>query len=182
MGTNRTVFWCPAARADSKWETNVNRTLGALPMTGGGRDPWGVSETSLFSVGYNDWGAFPAFSTKGLGGDVDVLNQFEVTESAVQVPSDMIMLADSKPGDGSSPKPVRGNFDANIDPTTPAEWPSNRHRRRTVLMFCDGHAESAIRNEVIDPRNDRWHRRWNNDNSLDGSWTVSQVEANKMDP
>ncbi|MCZ7636073.1 MAG: hypothetical protein M5U12_08590 [Verrucomicrobia bacterium] len=52
------------------------------------------------------------------------------------------MLADSKPGDGSSAKPTRGLFDANIDPTTPAEWPSNRHNRRTVVMFCDGHAES----------------------------------------
>jgi prepilin-type processing-associated H-X9-DG protein len=182
MGTNRAVFWCPAARVDSKWETNSNKTLGALNLYGGGRDPWGISETALFSVGYNDWGAFPAFSDKGLGGDVDVNPEWEVRESKVKVPTEMIMLADSKPGDGSSQKPVRGSFDANIDPTTPAEWPSNRHRRRTVIMFCDGHAESAIRNDVINPNNDRWHRAWNNDNSLAGSWTVNQVEASKLDP
>jgi hypothetical protein len=92
------------------------------------------------------------------------------------------MLGDSKPGDGSSSKPRQGLFDANIDPTTSSEWPSNRHRRRTVLMFRDGHSESALRNEVIDPNNDKWHRRWNNDNSLAGSWTVNRTEANRSDP
>lgn len=181
MGTNRSVFACPAARADSRWDTNVNKTLGAPNFFGGGRDVWGISETSLFSIGYNDWGASPAFSDKGLGGDVDTIS-YEVNESAVKMPADMIMLADSKPGDGSSTKPVRGAFDANIDPTTPAEWPSNRHNRRTVLMFCDGHAEAANRNEVIDPKNEKWHRRWNNDNSLAGSWTVNAAQAAKLDP
>src|SRR6266446_451241 len=42
LGTNRSVFWCPAAKADSKWDTNVNKTLGAPNITGGGRDPYGV--------------------------------------------------------------------------------------------------------------------------------------------
>lgn len=181
MGTNRTVFACPAARPDSRWDTNINKTLGALPMAGGGRDPWGISETALFSLGYNDWGAFPAGGTRGLGGDVDVAG-FEVSEAAVQMPSDMIMIGDSKPGDGSSAKPTRGLFDGNIDPTTPSEWPSNRHRTRTNLMFCDGHAETATRNDVIDPRNERWHRRWNNDNSLAGSWSVVPAQANRPDP
>ena len=181
MGTNRDVFWCPSARVDSRWSTNHNRTLGAPNLYGGGRDPQGISETSLFSIGYNDWGAFPAFSDKGLGGDVDSA-QYEVKESSVKVPTEMIMLADSKPGDGSSAKPTRGQFDANIDPTTPAEWPSNRHNRRTVIMFCDGHAESPRRNDVINPANEMWHRRWNSDHSLDGSWSVNAAEANKMDP
>lgn len=181
MDTNRAVFSCPAARMDSRWDTNVNKTLGAPNLYGGGRDPWGISETALFSVGYNDWGAFPAFSDKGLGGDVDTLS-YEVREAAVRIPADMIMLGDSKPGDGSTPNPRSGRYDANIDPTTPSEWPSNRHDRRTVIMFCDGHAESALRNLVIDPRNETWHRRWNNDNSLAGTWSVSSAEANRIDP
>src|SRR5437870_462266 len=29
IGTNRAVFSCPAARAESHWDTNVNKTLGA---------------------------------------------------------------------------------------------------------------------------------------------------------
>jgi prepilin-type N-terminal cleavage/methylation domain-containing protein/prepilin-type processing-associated H-X9-DG protein len=177
MGTNRQVFSCPSARPDSQWDTNVNKTLGAPGILTTGRDPWGISERSRFSIGYNDWGAFGAFSDKGLGGDSDVPTpfnpQWEVKESKVVAPSDMIMLADSKPDQ---------SFDGNIDPTTPAEWPSNRHQRKTVLMFCDGHAESATRNDVIDPKNEKWHRRWNNDNSLAGTWSVSKAEADKKDP
>jgi hypothetical protein len=49
-------------------------------------------------------------------------------------------------------------------------------------MFCDGHAEAALRNDVIDPKNDKWHRRWNNDNSLSGTWTVGPQQAAKPDP
>src|ERR1041384_1745514 len=180
IGTNRAFFSCPAARPDSWWDTNLNKTLGAPNMYGGGRDPWGVSDSSLFTLGYNDWGAFPAFSDKGLGGDVDTVS-YEVKESQVMKPAEMIMLADSKPGDGS-PKPKQGQYDANIDPTTSTEWPSNRHNRRTTLMFCEGHAESALRKQVIDPRNDKWHRRWNNDNSLAGSWTVDAALEARIDP
>ena len=173
LGTNRSVFWCPAAKADSKWDTNANKTLGAPNLTGGGRDPWGISETARFSMGYNDWGAFPAFSDKGLGGDVDNPSFPEIKETQVVKPTEMIMLADSKPD---------RSFDANIDPTTPAEWPSNRHNRRTVLLFCDGHSESAPRNDVINPQNEQWHRRWNNDWSMAGSWTVDRNLASRIDP
>jgi len=171
LGTNRAVFWCPATSSDASWNTNINKTLGAPNMTGGGRDPYGISETAKFSLGYNDWGAFYAFSDKGLGGDVDAFP--EVKESQVKKPTEMIMLADSKPD---------RSFDGNVDPTTASEWPSNRHNKRTNLMFCDGHAENAIRNQVIDPKNETWHRRWNNDWSLAGTWTVSPTEANKVDP
>jgi prepilin-type N-terminal cleavage/methylation domain-containing protein/prepilin-type processing-associated H-X9-DG protein len=168
MGTNRTVFWCPSAVIKSKWDTNVNKTLGAPAIGASGKDPWGISNTAWFSVGYNDWGAFPAFSDKGLGGDVDNSMWPEIRESKVLKPSDMIMLADSK---------VAGDFDGNIDPTTQGEWPSNRHNGRTGLMFCDGHAESALRTQVIDPKNESWHRRWNNDNSLAGTWTYDATTA-----
>jgi prepilin-type N-terminal cleavage/methylation domain-containing protein/prepilin-type processing-associated H-X9-DG protein len=177
MGTNRQVFACPAARPDSQWDTNVNKTLGAPGILTTARDPYGISETSRFSIGYNDWGAAAAFTDKGLGGDADVPSptnpQWEVKESKVIAPADMIMLADSKPD---------RSFDGNIDPTTPMEWPSNRHQRKTVLMFADGHAESATRNDVIDPANPKWHRRWNNDNSLAGNWSVSKTESAKLDP
>ena len=181
MGTNRAVFSCPTATPLSAWDTNVNRTLGAPNITGGGRDVWGISETTLFSLGYNDWGAAPAGGARGLGGDVDVFP--EVKESQVKSPSDMIMLGDAKPGAGGKiTKASRGQFDANIDPTTEAEWPSNRHNQRTVLMFADGHAEIARRNDVIDPMNDRWHRRWNNDGERSPNWTVNRTVANQIDP
>lgn len=181
IGTNRQVFSCPAARPDSWWNTNQNKTLGAPYMTGAGRDPWGISDSSLFSYGYNDWGAAAAFTSMGLGGDVDTTT-WEIKDSQVKMPSEMIMLADSLPGDGN-PRATRGGYDANIDPTTRQEWPSNRHNRNTVLMFCDGHAEAAKRPDIVNPNNDKWHRRWNNDNSLaGGTWAVSATEVNKLDP
>ena len=183
LGTNRAVFACPAARPDSRWDTNVNRTLGALNITGGGRDPWGVSETALFSIGYNDWGSFPAGGTLGLGGDVDVFP--EVKEAQVLRPTEMIMLADSKPG--NLPTDRNGSFDANIDPTTEAEWPANRHNRRTTIMFADGHADSPRRKDVINPADDTWRARWNNDNDPHrtkqpiASWTVNAAAENRID-
>jgi prepilin-type N-terminal cleavage/methylation domain-containing protein/prepilin-type processing-associated H-X9-DG protein len=181
IGTNRAVFSCPSATPLSWWATNVNKTLGAPNLTGGGRDPWGISETSLFSMGYNDWGAAPAGGARGLGGDVDIFG--EVKEPAVKSPSEMIMLGDSKPGTGGKiTSTSKGSFDANIDPTTEAEWPSNRHGGRTVLMFCDGHTEAARRNDVIDPNNDTWHRRWNNDNGLSAKWNFNKTTAAKIDP
>jgi hypothetical protein len=66
------VFSCPSASPFSWWDTNVNRTLGANNIVGGGRDVWGISETTLFSLGYNDWGAASAGGARGLGGDVDI--------------------------------------------------------------------------------------------------------------
>lgn len=152
-------------------DTNSNNSLGATAPSGG-RDPWGISSTSRFSFGYNDWGLRdPGSSQLGLGGDVNYVG--EIKESAVIRPVDMIMLADSKPD---------GSFDGNIDPKQSDQWPSNRHDRRTNLMYCDGHADSAIRAEVINPRNDMWRRRWNNDNQphTEISWTVDpRLEARK---
>src|ERR1051325_9931902 len=75
MGTNRQVFWCPAAKKNASWDTNANKTLGGPSPCGTAHDPYVVKYTSLFSIGYNDWGAFPFpmpnFSNMGLGGDVD---------------------------------------------------------------------------------------------------------------
>lgn len=180
LGTNRSVFWCPAANVNSRWDRTLNTTVGATipPGLGGGFDPYGISQTTRFPMGYNDWGLRDpgpslAQGQLGLGGDVNIVGV--VGESAVKNPADMIMLGDSKPD---------GSFDGNIDPKTPAEWPSNRHNSRTVLMFGDGHSESARRKDVIDPKNDRWRRRWNNDNQThpEISWTVNAAQEAIIDP
>lgn len=167
MGNNRGAFWCPVAIPTSKWDTNVNKTLGYA------KDPYSVRPNSRFSYGYNDWGAYEAFTRFGLGGDVDN-PKMEVKDSEVKRASDMIMLADSK---------VDSVFDGNIDPTTQAEWPSSRHDRRTVMMFCDGHSERAYRKDVVNPANDYWHRRWNNDGHSRGAsaWSYNAAQANAID-
>ncbi len=167
MGGNRNAFWCPAANPNSRWDTNFNNSLGA------GTDRYAVTPSSRFSYGYNDWGAYGAGGRFGLGGDVDG-GANEVRDSEVKRPSDMIMLADSK---------VNSIFDANIDPTNPEEWPSSRHARRTVLMFCDGHSERAWRKDVVNPANEIWNRRWNNDGHWDGpnAWGYNAAQANALD-
>lgn len=175
MGNNRAAFWCPMANPNSAWDTNLNKMPNGLGATGPGgvRDPYGITHTTRFSYGFNDWGSFPSGGSLGLGGDVDVFP--EIKESQVKRPSEMIMLGDSKPD---------ASFDGNIDPTTPAEWPSNRHQTRTCLMFADGHAEAVRRKEVIDPASDLWRRRWNNDYlpHRESSWVVNPAVEARIDP
>src|SRR5258708_26661646 len=55
MSGNRAVFYCPAADPKSSWDKNKNTTLGAVSPTGA-FDPYGISKTTKFSLGYNDWG------------------------------------------------------------------------------------------------------------------------------
>lgn len=173
MGNNRKSFWCPAANPDSAWDTTLNRSLGAVGPAANVFDRYGIQNTSRFSYGFNDWGPFGAGGNFGLGGDVDISP--EIKESQVKRPADMIMLADSKPD---------GSFDGNIDPTTETEWPSNRHSRRTCIMFADGHAESPKRKDVIESSSDLWVRRWNNDNEPrnKNGWGVNAAAEAKLDP
>jgi prepilin-type N-terminal cleavage/methylation domain-containing protein/prepilin-type processing-associated H-X9-DG protein len=175
MGTNRQSFYCPAARRDSAWATNVNKTLGAT-APGGQRDPYGISATARFSLAYNDWGLnLVARPQLGLGGDIDGgLFQGNVTESMVVAPTDMIMLGDSK---------CDASWDANMDPTQEDQWPSNRHNRKTDIMYADGHAQATSRKDVIDPKNEQWRRRWNNDNRPhpEVTWTVNWTTEQVLD-
>jgi len=154
MGNNRAAFWCPAAAPDSAWDTNINKTLGTM------NDPYAVTPASRFSLAYNDWGLNIDNNPQlGLGGDVDGgFYKGPVTETMIASPSDMIMLGDSRALESGH------TWEANLDPTSSDQWPSNRHNRRSNLLFTDGHAEAALRIEIIDPTSDKWRRRWNNDN------------------
>ncbi len=196
MGTNRQIFSCPAAIPTSRWDTNINKTLGGRAGLDGVIDPYAIKETSLFSIGYNDWGIKdpgppPHF---GLGGDIDgpVSAGLIVKDSMVKAPSEMIMLGDSKPGNGTTAKPTVGEFDANIDPKSVGDGPANRHNFRTVLMFADGHSEAVLRRLVVDPMNDEWRARWNNDNLAHSprtrefpiipDWAYNPANERRLDP
>jgi prepilin-type processing-associated H-X9-DG protein len=174
MGNNRNSFHCPAANINSSWNLTNNSSLGAIDPSGA-TDRYGISSTTRFSLGYNDWGLKPPGAPQlGLGGDVNIVG--EVKDSQVRAPSNMIMIGDAKPD---------GSFDGNIDPREADQWPSNRHcSRRTNLMFCDGHAESAKRKDVIDPNNNSWRARWNNDNlpHPEFTWTVNPAQESRIDP
>lgn len=167
IGTNRAVFWCPVSNINAKWAPTNNNSLGNFG------DPYAVRNNSRFSYGYNDWGAYGAFTMFGLGGDVNSPG-WEIKDSMVKRPSDMIMLGDSR---------MDGIWDGNIDPTSESEWPSSRHEGRTTLLFCDGHAEKAWRKDVVNPANDTWQRRWNNDGHSDGpsAWGYNAANAKVVD-
>jgi len=180
MGTNRSVFWCPASRGDAAWDPKINKTLGA---TGPDKvfDPFGVTVGSRFSMGYVDWGLDLNHNPQlGLGGDINGgFYHGVVTESMVVKPVDMIML-----GDARAPENPAGVWPVNIDPTQQDQWPSNRHNRRTDLMYADGHAQGAIRKDVIDPKpNNVWRTRWNNDNQPHNeiSWAVNWALEAQLD-
>lgn len=191
MGNNRAAFSCPAALPQSWWDTNLNKTLsgpsGQIVISEYGHnqvDNYAVisgatdSQGSRFSIGYNDWGVSQNASPQlGLGGDIDGgLTKGPVRDSSIRNPSDMIQLGDT------ISTGVAGNiqFNANIDPTSLSQQrPCNRHNFRTDILFCDGHVENPIRNDVIDPNNMVWRARWNNDDQphTEATWTISNDTA-----
>jgi len=187
---NRAVFQCPAAAPDSAWDTNINNTLGGRDEFGL-PDSYAVTPTSRFSFGYNNWG-LNAINTPqlGLGGDINGgMTQGLVKDTSVVAPAQMIMLADT-------PAPqtiVNSAWEANLDPlhmsTTGqrgdvGQLPSNRHNFKTDFMSCDGHAESALRNNMINPVTDNsWRCRWNNDNlpHNEVTWPYPTAAENVLD-
>ena len=179
-GNNRKVFFCPAAPPDSAWDTNLNHTLSGMNASGV-YDPYTVTPSSRFSMGYNDWGLGNAINLSdpaaalGLGGDIDgPFYHGVMKDTRVVAPVQMIMLADTRALETG----VGGSWEANLDPTDTAsatcgQLPSNRHNYKTDMLFCDGHAEKAVRNDVVNPaQSSLWRARWNNDNKphLEMTW------------
>jgi prepilin-type N-terminal cleavage/methylation domain-containing protein/prepilin-type processing-associated H-X9-DG protein len=186
MANNRKAFWCPSADQRSMWDTNANKTLGA-PDEDGDFDFFGISQNTLFSYGYNNWGLQSSGPSAGgtqlgLGGDQPLTKA--VRESQVAKPAEMIGLGDGKMGNdsGAFPGPFP-YYDCTIDPTTEREWPANRHQGRTVLVFADGHVEAPKRQKAIDPNDVTWRCRWNNDNQShpEYTWIVDAATEGQID-
>ena len=175
MGTNRQVFRCAAAKPETAWSTNSNKTVGK-----GNSDPWAITPQTRFSLGYNDWGVNIGETPQlGLGGDIDGgAFRGKSMENSVPQPTMTIMLADSRADIKQQ------SYNASVDPTQEDQWPASRHNRRTNLMFCDGHSESAFRKDVVNvgPKTSVWNPRWNADNRwhTPGA-TPSMASADKID-
>ena len=180
MGGNRKAFSCPAAKSWTAWDTNLNHTLGGTAPDGT-HDPYAITKNSRFSLGYNDWGIHYQNNAVavtrpqlGLGGDVNGPNyQGPIRDSMVRKPSDMIWICDvpSVPLSTTTYTPQATTMPADTT-STHAECPANRHNYRTDVLFCDGHVESPLRNDVRDPLNGYWRARWNNDNDPHSAYGI----------
>ena len=187
---NRVVFACPSASPKAWWDTNLNKTLGGDNWQGV-YSPYAVEGPggSRFSYGYNDWGLnLGSHPQWGLGGDIDGgAYQGTVKDTDVVAPAQMIAMADSRAIQG-------GTWEGNLDPTDipdssqggdGGQLPANRHNYKTVINFCDGHAELARRNDVINPApSSLWRLRWNNDNKPheEVTWPALTPDLNLLDP
>lgn len=173
MSGSRQTFQCAAADENARWDTTLNPTF-----VGGNIDrirAAGAPTGTRFSIGYNDWGIGTVTVGQpgiGLGGDIQSSGA-EVIESRVVRPSDMIALGDTV---------ADQSWDASLDPHEADQFPARRHGGKyTNLAFADGHAEMPIRRDVVNPNNDLWRARWNNDNdphhdmdgALLGLWNTS---------
>jgi len=187
MGKNRNAFFCPAALADSAWDTNVNTTIKtgfgedgkvtAFNIASGDSDGLGTR----FSIGYNDWGLSQSLAL-GMGGDV---GSRIIRESTLRSPVNMITLGDVR----SDATVIQ--FNANIDPQVSNQQnpvqhnqcPCNRHNNHTDLLFADGHVESPLRNDVINPNNNFWRAKWCNDfdpHTADATWTIANTSSSEQ--
>jgi prepilin-type N-terminal cleavage/methylation domain-containing protein/prepilin-type processing-associated H-X9-DG protein len=199
MGGNRKAFACPAAQPWTAWDTNLNVNSARVRMLGGTGpggvyDPYAITRTSFFGLGYNDWGIHFQGGAEaitrpqlGLGGDIDGgLSQGPIKDTSVKKPSDMIWVCDVP----SVPQNVTPWFNANCEPADVktvsghSASPANRHNFRTDILFCDGHVEAPKRNDVRDPNNALWRARWNNDSDPHfehGYWQAKPSWVNTLD-
>jgi prepilin-type N-terminal cleavage/methylation domain-containing protein/prepilin-type processing-associated H-X9-DG protein len=182
MGNNRSAFSCPAARPDSAWDPNVNTTVVSVIGEDGALSKYGIKNTTRFSLGYNDWGLKNTINPPlGMGADVGAT---PIKDSMIRSPANMIAVGDVRSDAATL------NFNANLDPvigdaadndtTTHDQCPSNRHNYRTDLLFADGHVESPKRNDAINPNDNTWRARWNNDNDPHtevANWPMSNTSV-----
>lgn len=193
MGNNRKAFSCAAAQPWTAWDTNANPRLGGRGPDGV-YDPFGVTSTAYFALGYNDWGIHYQGGGEsitspqlGLGGDVDGgLYQGPVKDTSVAKPTEMIWICDVP----SVPQNVVPAFNGNCEPADVktvsghSACPANRHNYRTDVLFCDGHVESPKRNDLRDPNNSTWRARWNSDNNPHmeaGYWQAKPAWIDTLD-
>jgi prepilin-type N-terminal cleavage/methylation domain-containing protein/prepilin-type processing-associated H-X9-DG protein len=174
-GNNHAVFCCTGAAKESYWDTNFNKTLGA------GGDPWGVTPSSRFSMAFNDWGiSINANPQLGLGGDVDGgFYKGAVKDTTIVNTANMIVLGCSQAQQNLP------TWEGNLDPTQRDQWPCSRHEGRTDMLFADGHAEKPPRKDVINPSNNYWRSRWNNDNQPHlevANWAYNAADAAAPEP
>jgi prepilin-type processing-associated H-X9-DG protein/prepilin-type N-terminal cleavage/methylation domain-containing protein len=169
MKGGRGIFWCPANDRGFQWRWIVGTGSTAAADSDAG---YGYEKGELIldvsvipsSYGYNDWGSYNVVSNpqRGLGADLWVASSKELRAAKVKKPAEMIAIADGTPN---------GQWDFNIDPRDPSEYPGKIHNNGANVLFCDGHVQWFPQKDLILPstvsgaRADAIRRMWNNDNN-----------------
>jgi prepilin-type processing-associated H-X9-DG protein/prepilin-type N-terminal cleavage/methylation domain-containing protein len=169
-GGDTKVFWCPAAPLEAQWVLAFGS--GMPPKNGYAQDevrltPGGAS--GFMSYGLNVWGSYTrsgsAPDIQGLGGYEGNPVTGEVKPQQVVKPVDMIAFADSnwdltRNGDR--------RWSGFVGMYAERQWPLDVHAGRANILFCDGHAQSVKRKDVVaqlSPGNEEAvAQRWNRDN------------------
>jgi len=144
------VFRCPAAPDAAQWVPAFGSgnpaTYGYLqnevPLRAGGG--------SFMSYGYNCWGSANNESgvIEGLGGWTTGNDPTKST--SVVKPTDCIAIGDSNWNTNSGGDP---NWSGYIGMYAQRQWPLDLHSLRVNLLFCDGHAQSLKRTDIVSQLN-----------------------------
>jgi prepilin-type N-terminal cleavage/methylation domain-containing protein/prepilin-type processing-associated H-X9-DG protein len=198
--TDTNQFWNEAIRpyTSANWTNNLYRCPDYRGLTINGND----SAVPVGSYGYNANGVKFTPSTLGLGGtlakvsldgEIDGLsaNILRISDSRVEVPSDMIAVGDATLS-WDAAGVIQTYFDVSTTQDTYDGWSLldintrnfqerltftgskgvvqatlKRHSGRYNIVFCDGHVEGIPRDKLFQPV-DRTLQRWNNDNEPHG--------------
>jgi prepilin-type processing-associated H-X9-DG protein/prepilin-type N-terminal cleavage/methylation domain-containing protein len=176
LNNDRGVFYCPAQESGFEWQLVSNGNATANESGYGYNQGEKLLDvfTVPFSYGYNDWGVqrsgqggIPVEQQLGLGGDIVVGNPGlkEMRATKVKKASDMIAIADNW---------TDGQWDYNLDPINPTEYPGRIHSKGANVLFCDGHVQWYLQKDLINvgpgfggtPSQMQMNRLWNCDNEL----------------
>jgi prepilin-type processing-associated H-X9-DG protein/prepilin-type N-terminal cleavage/methylation domain-containing protein len=172
LGRNRVVFFCPARPDTYRWlKSGEDGRFWNGPdgepefKTFGGSVP--------FSYAYNLGGVDTYHFDRGIGGTRQPTLDYqyrEVRANRVKVPAQMFAIADGPDTHGPpfvpdcfALVPVSGGISLRL------YAPSGPHRGRLInMLFCDGHVETLLRNEVVPAGSTLYstavRQRWNRDN------------------
>jgi prepilin-type processing-associated H-X9-DG protein len=168
------VFYCPQADEITRWNVAFGSGLPAdagyqndevrLRQNRGGGTP------SLFSYGYNVWGAFTEqFPNTGLGVYRSHPTHGETKYDAVIMPSNMIALGDSNYNEDLS-------WSAFIGMYRPGQYPSEIHAGTANLLFADGHVQNMRREELITSPD------YTGDDDIIRKWNITNRSNFENDP
>ena len=166
------VFKCPSAPAKAQWVIKYGASGGNGYLYGylPGETPLVPGGSSFMSYGYNAWGSVAGIvPNQGLG--VYTVGVTATKPSDVVKPTDCIAIGDSnwdvtKGGDS--------DWSGFIGMYAERQWPLDLHSSRANITFCDGHAQSVKRTEVVSQLNPGGtattptspNRLWNIDNQV----------------